>query len=147
MQKEPLVQLIGEGLSQKEIADKLQLSKSTVRYWLKKYGLTTQRNKFNKKSITDEERRARNVRNVTARRRKLTKMAKEYKGGQCFICGYNRCLAALEFHHIDPTEKEFSIAQKGHTRSWERIKKELEKCVLLCANCHREVHAGLLNVP
>ena len=72
-------------------------------------------------------------------------MAIEYKGGKCENCGYDNCRKAFEFHHIDPTTKEFTISA-GHTRSWDRMKKEIDKCVLLCANCHREVHAGILNI-
>ncbi|MCL0097338.1 hypothetical protein M1O19_02245 [Dehalococcoidia bacterium] len=49
---------------------------------------------------------------------------------------------ALEFHHLD-SSKDFGISEKGHARSWERVKAELERCVLLCANCRREVRAGL----
>ena len=67
-------------------------------------------------------------------------MAVEYKGGCCSICGYDGCIEALEFHHIDPSEKDFGISSKGYTRSWERVKEEIDRCVLLCANCHREVH-------
>jgi hypothetical protein len=74
-------------------------------------------------------------------------MAIEYKGGRCQICGYNRCSEALEFHHPDPTQKDFGISQKGYTRSWEKVKEETDKCILLRANCHREVHAGILQLP
>ena len=62
---------------------------------------------------------------------------------QCDICGYNRCFAALEFHHIDGSTKENSISNM-RTRSENSIRQEIEKCVLLCANCHREVHNGIL---
>jgi hypothetical protein len=80
---------------------------------------------------------------VRKRRKKLRKMAVDLKGGKCEICGYSRCPEALEFHHIDQSGKEFGISDSGYTRSRERIKKELEKCILLCANCHREVHSKL----
>ena len=70
----------------------------------------------------------------------------EYKGGKCEICGYDKCKQALEFHHIDPNEKEFGIGEKGYTRSIERVKEEVDKCLLVCANCHRELHAGLINI-
>ncbi len=70
-------------------------------------------------------------------------MAIEQKGGRCYICGYGRCVEALEFHHLETEEKDFGISDRGYTRSWEKIKAELDKCILLCANCHREVHAGL----
>jgi hypothetical protein len=63
----------------------------------------------------------------------------EYKGGKCQICGYNKCHGALEFHHRDPSEKDFTIA-KICARKWEFLKQELDKCDLLCSNCHREVH-------
>lgn len=83
---------------------------------------------------------------VKRRRHKIKDMALEYKGSSCQSCGYDRCKRALEFHHIDEDLKEFGIGFKGETRSWERTKAELDKCVLLCANCHREVHDGLLDV-
>lgn len=70
-------------------------------------------------------------------------MAIEYKGGKCKLCGYDRCIEALEFHHIDPSKKDFSISSRGHARSWKRVKEELDKCIMLCANCHREIHTKL----
>ena len=69
-------------------------------------------------------------------------MAISYKGGKCSICGYEKCPEAMEFHHPEPTKKDFGISSKGYTRGWEKVKKELDKCVMLCANCHREVHAN-----
>lgn len=83
---------------------------------------------------------------VIRRRQKLKQKAIEHKGGACEICGYDKCVGALTFHHLDPNEKDFGISRSGHTRSWERLKIELDKCALLCANCHAEVHAGLSNV-
>lgn len=74
-------------------------------------------------------------------------MAVEYKGGKCMLCGYDRCIWALDLHHIDADTKTFSLSVTGLTRSWEKIKKEADKCVLLCANCHREVHAGFVQLP
>lgn len=68
-------------------------------------------------------------------------MAVTYKGGKCERCGYDRCIDALEFHHIDPVQKDFTISAKGYTRSWNKVKAELDKCIMLCANCHRELHA------
>lgn len=83
------------------------------------------------------------VKAVQKRRNKLKVLAVEYKGGKCQKCGYNKCIAALEFHHLDPTQKEFSIGNKGYTRSWDKIQQELDKCILVCANCHREIHTGV----
>ena len=65
-------------------------------------------------------------------------------GGECSHCGYSKYVGALEFHHVDPKEKDFGIS--GKVLGWERIKKELEKCVLLCSNCHREEHDRLSNL-
>lgn len=81
---------------------------------------------------------------VQRRREKLKELAVEYKGGKCERCGYCKCLKALEFHHVDPNEKEFGIGAKGHTKSFEKIKIEIDKCILVCANCHREIHAELM---
>jgi len=77
---------------------------------------------------------------VTKYRTKMKIKAVQYKGGKCERCGYDRSIAALEFHHKDPTQKDFEISTTGCTRSWEKIKAEVNKCELLCANCHREIH-------
>jgi hypothetical protein len=71
----------------------------------------------------------------------------EEAGGQCEICGYRRCLHALEFHHQDPAVKSFGIALRGITRSIETVRREVAKCALLCANCHAEVEDGLTKLP
>lgn len=91
--------------------------------------------------LTKEERRLKNIIAVQKRRRKLKKMAVEYKGGCCQECGYHKYISVLEFHHRDPNEKDFGISTK--TNSWEIIKNELDKCDMLCANCHRELHEEL----
>ena len=66
-------------------------------------------------------------------------------GGKCCICGYDKCLSALEFHHTDPNEKDFTIGNNTHI-AFEKALKEAKKCILVCANCHREIHAGLIDV-
>jgi 5-methylcytosine-specific restriction endonuclease McrA len=63
-------------------------------------------------------------------------------GGCCAICGYVGCVAALQFHHRNPSTKLFSLATEGATRSLAKARAEAKKCVLLCANCHAEVEAG-----
>ncbi|MCX6764494.1 MAG: hypothetical protein NTU58_02180 [Candidatus Nealsonbacteria bacterium] len=87
------------------------------------------------------------IKAVAKRRRKIRQMSIEYKGGKCIVCGYNQCIQALEFHHLNNSEKDFSISDKGYTRSWEKVKKEIDKCILLCANCHRELHVGITQLP
>lgn len=76
---------------------------------------------------------------VVDARRKLKARAIEYKGGKCERCGYNRCHEALEFHHRDPAAKSFSIST-GIYRRWDTLRRELDKCMMICANCHREEH-------
>lgn len=74
------------------------------------------------------------------RRDKIKQLAIDYLGGSCSICQYDKNVAALEFHHKDPTQKDFAISRKGYTRSWDKVKIELDKCILVCSNCHREIH-------
>ena len=73
------------------------------------------------------------------RQKQLKVRAVEYLGGKCSCCGYNKYIGALEFHHKNPSEKDFEVT--SIKRKWEIVLKELEKCVLLCSNCHREEHA------
>jgi hypothetical protein len=70
----------------------------------------------------------------------------DLQGGKCELCGYAGCLRALSCHHLDPTTKRFVIAG-AHTRSWAKLVEETRRCVLLCANCHIEVEAGLRSIP
>ena len=87
------------------------------------------------------DRRAYMVAAVRKRRRKVRLMAVQHAGGRCSRCGYDKCVEALEFHHLDSSQKDFGISSRGYTRSWARVREEIEKCVLVCANCHRELHA------
>jgi len=66
----------------------------------------------------------------------------DYKGGKCIECGYNKTMGALSFHHRNPKTKKFNVAG-SHTKSWEVLKRELDKCDLLCMNCHIEKHSLL----
>ena len=90
-----------------------------------------------------KDRREYMVRAVAKRRRLVRQLAIELKGGRCENCGYSKCVGALELHHV-LGKKDFGISDKGYTRSWEKVREEIKKCVLLCANCHREVGAGLI---
>jgi hypothetical protein len=60
------------------------------------------------------------------------------------VCGYSRCIRALKFHHIDPTQKDFTISRV--TKSWDKVKSELDKCILVCGNHHDEIHEGLIDI-
>jgi len=79
---------------------------------------------------------------VQRRRTKVKQKAVNLLGGKCERCGYDKYIGALEFHHKDPSQKDFQITQ---SLSWDRVKAEVMKCELLCANCHREEHARLRN--
>jgi hypothetical protein len=71
----------------------------------------------------------------------------EEAGGRCGLCGYDRCVGALAFHHLDPETKTFGLAEGGLARSLAQARAEAAKCILLCANCHAEVGAGLTVSP
>lgn len=76
---------------------------------------------------------------VSESRRKLKLRCVAYKGGKCEKCGYSKCPAALQFHHLDPKKKDFGLGG-GRTRSWAKVKPELDKTIMVCANCHHEIH-------
>jgi hypothetical protein len=82
---------------------------------------------------------------VNERRYKLKQKCVDYKGGKCEHCGYTGNIKVFNFHHIDPTEKEFGISG-AHCRSWKSLEKELNKCIMLCANCHIVEHDKMLEI-
>lgn len=94
--------------------------------------------------LSDEERRKNKSKAVVAWRIRAKEKLVEYKGGKCIVCGYNRYIGNLTFHHLNPEEKDFNIS--GKSFSIESLKKEVDKCVLLCHICHGEVHAGLIQL-
>jgi hypothetical protein len=83
---------------------------------------------------------------VTRRHRKLKQILVDEAGGGCAVCGYARCHGNLHFHHVDPSEKAFEI-QMGRGKSLAAYREEARKCVLVCANCHGEIEAGLIPSP
>lgn len=74
------------------------------------------------------------------KRRKLNLI--KVSGSQCNLCGYHKSPNALEFHHIDASQKSYGIASKGTCHDLESDLAEIKKCILVCANCHREIHDG-----
>lgn len=80
---------------------------------------------------------------VAKRRKKVRLMAIEYAGGSCQLCGYSKCNRALGFHHKDPSKKGFGLSASGLTRSWDKTRHEIDKCILVCANYHIEIHEGV----
>jgi transposase-like protein len=172
LERSTLAQLLGERQSVSTIARVLGTSPGRVRYWIKKHGLeidggrrrvisearaagaTSVELECPRHGITDfwlSSTRARckrcNNEAVAERRRTVKQVLVDEAGGRCSECGYSRCSAALEFHHLDPSAKRFGISSAGVTRSIESSRREANKCVLLCANCHAEVEAGVRRLP
>jgi transposase len=166
--REQLEPLVFAGLSVRAIGEQLGVSYATVQHWLKRHGLKTRRGAqprgsdartierecsvhglttFIKYSPTDHHRceQCRKDR-VVARRRRVKAMLVEEAGGACVLCGYDRYVGALQFHHLDPATKAFGLGVRGVARSLERCREEARKCVLLCANCHAEVEGGIASV-
>ncbi len=169
-----LQNLVEEGHSLRVIAAELKVGYSTARYWCRKLGLRQQHMnhrqevrkalaaglrrvqlKCRRHGLTEfvlEGRgsyrcmRCRQER-VAERRRVIKRRLVEDAGGSCTICGYDRCTAALHFHHVDPGSKSFALSRQGVTRSLEKARAEARKCVLLCSNCHAEVESGMTTVP
>lgn len=70
----------------------------------------------------------------------------EYKNNKCYICGYNKYIGAMDFHHIDPTRKEFNISEFRSFTFGDKVRYELDKCILVCSNCHREIHGNIVSI-
>ena len=161
------------GQTLKEMAEAFDRDISTVRYWLQRYGMRAsggarrrQAREARRLGLRYIERRcskhgmtrfaldSRGVyrcmkcrgENVSTWRRRAKRRLVEEAGGRCQICGYDRYMGALQFHHIDPSQKSFLLSMRGCTRSIEKLRAEAAKCQLLCANCHAEVEARLAKV-
>jgi len=169
--------LVEAGMSIAQIAQKLNRSKSTVRHWLRTHDLMThaQRGlpgpdstraargagrltvtrKCQRHGLTEfliEGRgyyrcKRRRMESVSRRRRKVKSILVAEAGGGCALCGYDRCSAALHFHHVDPRSKRFHLSMQGVARSLASARAEMAKCVLLCANCHAEIESGISTLP
>lgn len=172
MDEKILLKLVKEGKSFNEISKETKKSLTTIRYWTKKYGIESNFKSFTEQKSKEYgdfrycpsckqecsienfyNRRGKKYSSVYCkdctkeqslkRQRKLKKQMVEYKGNKCERCGYHKYIGALEFHHIDPSVKDFNPSSLKRYTFDEKIKNELDKCILLCANCHREVHHEL----
>jgi transposase-like protein len=174
LSREVLEPLVRDGRSLAEIGHAVGLSASTVRYWLTKFGLKTEPAgrrpearqarkaglRFTRMScphhgVTDfvlessgyyRCLRCRRER-VADRRRRVKQILVQEAGGRCRLCGYDRYVGALHFHHLDPSQKEFNLARKGVTISIGRLREEARKCVLVCSNCHAELEGAVTTLP
>jgi transposase-like protein len=176
LKRAELEALVTAGRSIREIAAAVDRSPGAVRHWLSKYGLRAVGRPgapmrdgalearagglpaativCARHGATEHVREPRGyyrcrrcrAERVVLRRQAVKKKLVEEAGGCCQICGYSRCIAALEFHHRDPRVKEFGLARRG-AHSIERLRAEARKCVLLCSNCHAEVESGAATLP
>jgi 5-methylcytosine-specific restriction endonuclease McrA len=105
-------------------------------------------NKTRRKETRTYADRRKYLAEATSRRRKhLKDLIVIEGGGKCQICGYKKYRGALDFHHINEKKKKFSLSVRDLTKSWPEILNEIHKCVLVCSNCHREIHGGLVKLP
>ncbi len=174
IERERLRALVDAGLSIRRMAAELNVSYTTVRYWLGKHGITTPRARrlaetaparlagaetteaecpthgvttFIRRGTDGFRCRLCRTSAVQRRRREVKRILVAEAGGACVLCGYDRTLGGLHFHHRDPAEKAFALSRQGVTRSLASARAEAAKCVLLCSNCHAEVEAGDLRLP
>jgi transposase len=168
-QLEPLAEA---GLSLQAMATALDRSIATVRYWLRRHDLESVRKAPRAPApplrpgavVMRECRRHGTVPHryesrgyyrcrkcaqqyVADRRRRVKAILVAEAGGSCAICGYDRCVRALEFHHLEPETKQFAVSRQGVTRAISEARLEAGKCILLCSNCHAEVEAGVMAPP
>jgi transposase len=166
LSRSDLETLVAAGLSTAQIAERVGRSQATVRHWLCEHGLATAFSArrhaateggeglvstcakhgyttFIKRGASGYRCARCRSEAVTRRRRKIKRVLVEEAGGACVLCGYERCISALAFHHLEPASKRFSLSHRGVTRSLAAARAEASQCVLLCANCHAEVEAGV----
>ncbi len=166
-----LQSFVEEGLSIRQIASRLDRSPATIQHWLRTHGLQTRPARYSLRGGPKPPELVRecathgwsvfvrtgaagryrckrcNSEAVAARRRRIKEILVAEAGGGCVLCGFDAYVGALQFHHREPAEKAFSLSRQGVTRSLSAARAEARKCVLLCANCHAMVEAGLLFVP
>ncbi len=103
---------------------------------------------YSKKHMADPVNKKKKQKSAAKRMKSNKLLAISYNGGGCFVCGYNKCSEALEFHHVNPSQKQKTASSRGIDRklSFKKMIPELDKCVLLCCRCHREVHAKIISL-
>lgn len=160
MNREHLTKLVEDGKSIRQIASETGRSPSGIRHWLRKFGLSTKKPlkydgkcKFCSCELTDLNTYS-GKRNWACKKcfnkyraEQFTKNKQaiiDYKGGRCEGCGWEGHYAAFDFHHRDPSQKDYEVSKTN--KGWEQLTAEADKCALLCARCHRLVHAGVLTL-
>jgi hypothetical protein len=160
--KPTLEKLVSEGKSTHQISQILKINDGTLMRWMREWKITPNHYKqitingiLHKRCPRCKEIKEINKQNFKPynpswcslcvsknchdRQKSFKEKAVLYKGGKCSQCGYNKCFGALDFHHVNPSEKDFEI-NIVRWKKWDIIKKELDKCICLCRNCHAEEH-------
>lgn len=167
MERSVLEPLVKQGLGLRPMAKLLGTSPTNVRYWVRKHGLNLKQKPFGQGYValptpykcgrcgeTDPEKFYGNKRrvcgpchnayNLVQGQGKRLRAIKEL-GGRCIVCGFDRYPCSLDFHHKNRRFKDPNYrSMRGW--SWKNILIELEKCILLCKNCHAAIHAGFLEI-
>ena len=120
-----------ENMSYEKIGNKFGWNRHTIAKYLNP-----------KPKLSEKDLKENQVKSVINWRKRTKEKLVEYLGGKCVCCGYNKCHRALQFHHKDPSKKDFQIS--GTTKSFSRLKEEADKCILVCSNCHAEIHDGII---
>jgi transposase len=171
-----LARLVAAGATVAEIAAECDRSKTTVRHWLRRYGLSTVNESGRRRSLQSKMGRDAGLGEVTMecprhgsrtclldgrgyyrcrrcrseavsrRRRKVKEILVAEAGGACRVCGYRASMRALQFHHVDPSTKRLDLSAGGVALSLDTLRIEARKCVLLCGNCHVEVEHGVVDL-
>lgn len=163
--KEKIQSLINQCYPTYRIAKTLGLADRTVRWWIEKLNLIPAKDgilvkdgkRYKRcprcdevKEITEETFYIKRngsvqsckvcfVKDSYERHKGFKQKCVDYKGGKCITCGYNKCSAAMDFHHLDPNQKDYQISGIRY-KPWDLVQSELDKCILLCRNCHAELH-------
>jgi hypothetical protein len=140
-----IIEMYNSGISVSFIYKELNISRRTVYRVLEKYKISLHKD-IKKKCLVCDKKCVKNICgtcNTNLRRFRVKQKSVEYLGGECNKCGWSGHISGFDFHHIDSNEKEFNpSAVNLANKSWENVKKELDKCELLCAICHREEHSN-----
>jgi transposase len=177
IERERLTELVGRGMTIGEIAEEVGLSKGAVRHWLGRYGLQTSHRPDRCSGPRGREAKQAGDRTVTMtcvhhgeseflpegrgayrcarcrseaaslRRQTLKAMLVAEAGGRCCLCGYDRHIGALHFHHVERGAQPTNVSAGGITDRIDRLREAAHTCVLLCSNCHTEVEAGVMALP
>jgi transposase len=168
--RQQLEELAAAGATLAKMAQCLERSISTIRYWLDRWNIERPRRRRRADPTIDPviiERSCQRhgltrfrlegrgyYRCLLCRQERVSEWRRRVKrtliaeaGGACVLCGYAACAAALQFHHLDPSQKSFALSDEGVARNMQLARAEAAKCLLLCGNCHAEVEAGYRTLP